>query len=124
VLALARPTPRRRGWPCALWPLARWPQALHARHGRHVTPATRWKGLHAEGLVGKRQQRWCPVTVEAACVATRGPSSRPPPSRSRRGGSAAALRRFDGIAEVIAASVQATVDGNAPREPSVGKKAA
>jgi transposase len=64
VIALARTKPRRLGLPCALWTMARWQQALQARHGRHVTPATIWKWLQAEGLVWKRQHSWFQVPVD------------------------------------------------------------
>ena len=49
VIALARTKPPSLGLPFALWTLARLQQALHERHGRHVTPATVWKWLQAEG---------------------------------------------------------------------------
>jgi transposase len=87
VIALARTKPRRLGYPFALWPLARLQQALQEHHGLHVTPATIWKWLQAEGLVWKRQQSWFQVQDDAAFVEKRGPSSRPTHSRSRRGGS-------------------------------------
>jgi transposase len=91
VIALARTTPRSLGLPFTLWTLTRLQQALQELHGLHVTPATMWKWLQAEGLVWKRQQSWFQVTVDAAFVEQRGPSSRPTPSRSRRGGSSAAM---------------------------------
>ena len=87
VIALARTKPRSLGCPFALWTLARLQQALRERHGLHVTPATIWKWLQAEGLVWKRQQSWFQVQDDAAFVGKRGPSSRPTHSRSRRGGS-------------------------------------
>lgn len=89
VIALARTTPRSLGYPFALWTLARLQQALHERHGLRVTPATIWKWLQAEGLVWKRQQSWFQVTVDAAFIAKRGPSSRPTRNRARSGGSSA-----------------------------------
>jgi transposase len=88
--ALARTKPRRLGYPFALWPRARLPQARQARHRLQVTPATIWPWRHAEGLVWKRQQRWFQGQEDAAIVEHRGPSSRPTPRRSRRGGSSAA----------------------------------
>jgi transposase len=91
VVALARTTPRSLGWPFALWTLARRQQALQARHGLLVTPATIWKWLQAEGLVWQRQQSWFHATVDAAFVAQRGPSSGPTPSQSRGGGSSASM---------------------------------
>ena len=87
VIALARTKPRSLGYPFALWTLARLQQALQERQGLHVTPATIWKLLHAEGLVWKRQQSWFQVQADAAFVEKRGPSSGPTHSRSRRGGS-------------------------------------
>jgi transposase len=75
--ALACTKPHALGWPCALWTLARLQQTRHERHGLHVTPATLWKWLKAEGLHWKRQQSWFQVTVDAAFVAKRGRSSRP-----------------------------------------------
>jgi transposase len=91
VIALARTKPRSLGYPFALWTLVRLQQALQERHGLGVTSATIWKWLQAEGLVWKRQQSWFHVTVDAAFVEKRGPSSGPTPSRSRRGGSAASM---------------------------------
>jgi putative transposase len=91
VIALARTKPHSLGYPFALWTLARLQQVLQERHGLGVTPATIWKWLQAEGLVWKRQQSWFQVTVDAAFVEKRGPSSRPTPSRSRRGGSSASM---------------------------------
>ncbi len=87
VIALARTKPRSLGCPFALWTLARLQHALQERHGLHVTPATIWKWLQAEGLVWKRQQSWFQVQGDAAFVEKRGPSSRPTRRRSRRGGS-------------------------------------
>jgi transposase len=87
VIALARTKPRSLGYPFALWTLARLQQALQERHGLHVTPATIWKWLHAEGLVWKRQQSWFQVQDDAAFIEKRGPSSRPIHRRSRSGGS-------------------------------------
>ena len=89
VIALARTKPQSLGHPCALWTLARLQQALQERHGLHVTPATIWKWLQAEGLHWKRQQSWFQVTVDAAFAEKRGPSSRPTRRRSQRGGSSA-----------------------------------
>ena len=91
VIALARTKPRRLGLPFALWTLARLRQALQERHGLHVTPATIWKWLKAEGLVWRRQQRWFHVTVDASFAANRGRSSKPTRSRSRSGGSSASM---------------------------------
>jgi putative transposase len=91
VIALARTKPHSLRYPLALWTLARLQQVLHERHGLGVTPATIWKWLHAEGLVWRRQQSWFQVTVDAAFVEKRGPSSGPTPGRSRRGGSSAAM---------------------------------
>jgi transposase len=87
VIALARTKPRSLGCPFALWALARLQQALQEHHGLHVTPATIWKWLQAEGLVWKRPQRWFQVQGDAAFVENRGPSSRPTHRRSRSGGS-------------------------------------
>lgn len=89
VIALARTKPQSLGMPFALWTLARLQQALHERHGLHVTPATIWKWLKGEGLVWKRQQSWFQVTIDAAFAEKRGPSSRPTRKRFRRGGSSA-----------------------------------
>jgi putative transposase len=89
VIALARTKPRSLGCPFALWTLARLQQALQERHGLHVTPATIWKWLQAEGLVWKRQQSWFQVQGDAAFVEKRGPSSRRTRRRSRSGGSSA-----------------------------------
>jgi transposase len=91
VVALARTEPRSLGLPFALWTLARLQQALQERHGLWVTPATVWKWLRAEGLVWKRQQSGFQATVDAAFVAKRGRSSTPTRSRSRSGGSSAAM---------------------------------
>jgi putative transposase len=89
VIALAQTKPRSLGYPFALWTLARLQQALHERHELHVTPATIWKWLQAEGLVRKRQQSWFQVTVDAPFIEKRGPLSRPTRSRARSGGSSA-----------------------------------
>jgi transposase len=89
VLALARTKPRSLGLAVALWTLARLQQALHERHGLRVTPATIWKWLQAEGLVGQRPQRWCQAQAEPAFVEQRGAFSRPTRSRSRGAGSSA-----------------------------------
>jgi transposase len=89
VIALARTKPRSLGCSFALWTLARLQQALQERHGLHVTPATIWKWLQAEGLVWKRQQSWFQVQGDAAFAENRGPSSRRTRSRSRSGGSCA-----------------------------------
>jgi transposase len=89
VIALARTKPQSLGMPFALWTLARLRQALQERHRLHVTPATIWKWLRADGLVWKRQQSWFQATVDAAFVEKRGPSSGPTPSQSRAGGSSA-----------------------------------
>jgi transposase len=91
VIALARTKPHSLGYPVALWTLARLQQVLQERHGLGVTPATIWKWLRAEGLVWKRQQSWFQVTVDAAFVDKRGPSSRPTPSQSRHGGLSASM---------------------------------
>ena len=87
VMALARAKPRSPGLPFALWTLARLQQAPQERHGLHVTPATMWKWLQAEGLVWKRQQGWFQVAVDADSVVKRGRSSRPTRSQSRGDGS-------------------------------------
>ena len=89
VIALARTKPRRLGLPFALWTLARLQQALRERHGQHVTPATIWKWLQAEGLVWKRQQSWFQVQVDPAFSGKRGVLSRPTRNRSRSAGSSA-----------------------------------
>jgi transposase len=89
VIALARTKPQSLGHPCALWTLARLQQALQERHGLHVTPATIWKWLQAEGLHWKRQQSWFQVAVDAAFAEKRGPSSRPTRRRSQAAGSSA-----------------------------------
>jgi transposase len=89
VIALARTKPRSLGCSFALWTLARLQQALQERHGLHVTPATIWKWLQAEGLVWKRQQSWFQVQGDAAFVENRGPSSRRTRRRSRSDGSCA-----------------------------------
>jgi transposase len=86
VMALARTTPRRLGWPCALWPLSRLQQALQERHGLYVTPATLWTWRQAEGLVWQRQQSGFQVTVDAAFAGKRGVSSRPTRSPPRHDG--------------------------------------
>jgi transposase len=91
VIALARTKPRSLGLPFALWTLARLQQALQERHGLCVTPATIWKWLQAEGLVWKRQQSWFQVTVDAAFIAKRGPSSRRTRSRSPSGALSASM---------------------------------
>jgi transposase len=91
VVALARTKPRHLGYPFELWTLARLQQALQERHTLHVTPATIWKWLKAEGLVWKRQQSWFHVTVDAAFVEKRGRSSRPTRSRFRDDGSSASM---------------------------------
>jgi transposase len=91
VMALARTTPRRLGSPFELWPLARLQRAIQARGGRQVAQGTIWKWLQAEGVVWKRQQRWFQVTVDAAFLEKRGPSSRPTRSRSQAAGSAASM---------------------------------
>jgi transposase len=89
VIALARTKPRSLGLPFALWTLARLQQALQQRHGLHVTPATIWKWLQAEGLVWKRQQSWFQAQVDPLFVEKRGALSRPTHSRSRGAGSSA-----------------------------------
>jgi transposase len=91
VIALARTKPRSLGCPFALWTLARLQQALQERHGLHVTPATIWKWLQAEGLVWKHQQSWFRVQVDAAFAAKRGRSSGPTRRRVRSGGSSASM---------------------------------
>jgi transposase len=91
VTALARTKPHSLGYPFALWTLARLQQALQERHGLCVTPATVWKWLQAEGLVWKRQQSWFQVTVDAAFISKRGPSSKPTPSRSPSGALSASM---------------------------------
>jgi transposase len=87
VIALARTKPQHLGYPFALWTLARLQRALQERHGLHVTPATIWKWLQAEGLVWTRQQSWFQVKVDAAFAEKRGPSSRLTRRRAQRGGS-------------------------------------
>ena len=89
VIALARTKPQSLGYPFARWTLARLPQALQERHQIHVTPATLWKWLQAEGLVWKRQQSWFQVPVDPAFSEKRGVSSRPTRNRSRSAGSSA-----------------------------------
>ena len=91
VIALARTKPRHLGYPFALWTLARLQQALQAHHGLHVTPATIWKWLQAEGLVWRRQQSWFQATVDADFVAKRGRSSRPTHRRSQAAESSASM---------------------------------
>jgi transposase len=86
VIALARTKPQSLGMPFALWTLARLQQAFDERHRLHITPATIWKWLKAEGLVWKRQQSWFHVTVDAAFAKKRGRSSRPTRRQSRRSG--------------------------------------
>ena len=89
VIALARTKPHSMGYPFALGTLARLQQALQERHGLHVTPATIWKWLQAEGLVWKRQQSWFQGQVDPAFSEKRGVLSRPPRNRSRSAGSSA-----------------------------------
>jgi transposase len=72
VIALARPKPRSLGWPCALWTLARLQQARQERHGLHLTPATIWQWLPAEGFVWERQQYWFQVPVDPTFRDNRG----------------------------------------------------
>jgi transposase len=72
VIALARTKPCSLGLPCALWTLARLQQALQARHGLHVTPATIWKWLQAEGFVWQRQHSWFQGQVDPAFSEQRG----------------------------------------------------
>jgi transposase len=91
VIALARTKPQSLGYPFALWTLARLQQAVHERHQLHVTPATIWKWLQAEGLVWKHQQSWFRVQVDAAFAAKRGRSSGPTRRRVRSGGSSASM---------------------------------
>jgi transposase len=92
VIALARTKPRRLGYPFELWTLARVHQALHERHRWRVAQGPIWKWLQAEGLAWKRQQSWRRATRDAAFVANRGPSSRPPRRRSRGRASSASAR--------------------------------
>jgi transposase len=87
VIVLARTKPRSLGLPFALWTRARLQQALQERHGLHVTPATIWKWLQAEGLVWKRQQSWFQVQVDPAFSEKRGAFSGPTRNRSRSAGS-------------------------------------
>jgi transposase len=91
VVALAGTKPCSLGLPFARWTLGRLQQALQERHRLHVTPATIWKWLHAEGLVWKRQQSWFPVNVDAAFVEKRGRSCRPTRSPSQSAGSSASM---------------------------------
>ncbi len=91
VMALARTKPQSLGLPFALWTLVHLQHALQERHGLHVTPATIWKWLQAEGLIWKRQQSWFRVQVDAAFAAKRGRSSGPTRRRVRSGVSSASM---------------------------------
>jgi transposase len=91
VIALARMKPRSLGLPFALWTLARLQQALQEHHRLHVSPATIWKWLKAEGLLWKRQQSWFQVTVDADFGAKRGRSSRLTRRRSQAAGLSASM---------------------------------
>ena len=79
VVNLAVQKPRSLGYPFELWTLERLQVALREQRKLHLSRATIWRWLEAEGLQWKRQESWFQEAErhDPEFVEKRGPSSGP-----------------------------------------------
>jgi len=79
VVNLAVQKPKSLGYPFAVWTLERLQVAMQAKCKLHLSRATIWRWLEAEGLEWKRQESWFHEADkhDPEFVEKRGPSSGP-----------------------------------------------